>query len=60
MEAFKQALDAVIDSMIKLEAEWEKIESTHSNHLAEHYPLSNDWRETVHQMMEWQVQLRER
>lgn len=57
MEAFKQALDAVTDSMIKLEAEWERIDSTHSDYLAEHYPLSSDWREIVMLMMEWKDNL---
>lgn len=52
-------LDKVIDSMIKLEAEWERIENTHSDYLDEHYRLSSDWRETVHQMMEWRNQIRE-
>ncbi|MBW5444753.1 hypothetical protein GE107_01565 [Cohnella sp. CFH 77786] len=53
MDAFKKALDVVIDSMIKLEAEWERIEETHSDHLAEHYPLHHDFREVVLQIMEW-------
>ncbi|AHV97077.1 hypothetical protein [Paenibacillus sabinae] len=59
MEAFMMVLDKVIDSMIKLEAEWERIENTHSDYLDEHYRLSSDWRETVHQMMEWRNQIRE-
>ncbi|MDH6670123.1 hypothetical protein M2277_000767 [Paenibacillus sp. LBL] len=57
METFKQALDAVIDSMIKLEAEWERIDNTHSDYLAEQYPLSNDWREIVMILMEWKDSL---
>lgn len=57
MEAFKQTLDVVIDSMIRLEVEWELIESIHSDHLAEHYPLQHDFREILLQMMEWREKL---
>lgn len=57
MEAFKHALDAVIESMIKLEATWERIESTHSDHLAEHYPLDRDFREVVMLMINWKNSL---
>lgn len=57
MEGFKIALDTVIDSMIRLEAEWDRIECTHADQLAEHYPLTHDYREIVYQMMNWQEKL---
>ncbi|SED07017.1 hypothetical protein [Paenibacillus sp. GP183] len=50
-------MDAVINLLIRLEAEWEPIESTYAKHLAEHYSLSHDYRDVVYQMLGWREKL---
>ncbi|WP_419873092.1 hypothetical protein [Candidatus Pristimantibacillus sp. PTI5] len=57
MEAFKQALDELIGSMIRLEQEWEKIEEGSSDELAVQYPLDDDFRTVVHRFIEWRNKL---
>ncbi|MGG3641180.1 hypothetical protein ABES38_07330 [Bacillus gobiensis] len=53
MEDFKRALDQAINTWIKLSDDWEKIEQTHSDKLAERYPFNKDFREVVTDMLEW-------
>jgi hypothetical protein len=46
MDKFNKALDEVISAWIKLSDEWEKIELTHSDKLAEGYPFNKDFGES--------------
>ncbi|OME60874.1 hypothetical protein BSK59_05505 [Paenibacillus odorifer] len=57
MEHFLDALDKAIKSWSILGNEWEKIEPTHSDKLADKYPLDKDFREVVRELMEWKDQL---
>lgn len=47
MDQFNKALDEAISAWIKLSDEWEKIELTHSDKLAERYPVEKDFREVI-------------
>lgn len=53
MNKFNNALDEAISAWIKLSDEWEKIEATHSDKLAEKYPFEKDFREVVADLQEW-------
>lgn len=57
MEDFKKALDEAVSSWIKLSDQWEKIEITHSDKLAEKYPFNKDFREVISDMLEWKESL---
>ncbi|OPD49317.1 hypothetical protein [Bacillus thuringiensis] len=57
MENFNKALDEVISTWIKLSDEWEKIELTHSDKLAEKYPFEKDFREIILDLIEWKEHL---
>lgn len=57
MDRFNKALDEVISACIKLSDEWEKIESTHSDKLAEGYPFDKDFGEVVLDLLEWKKSL---
>lgn len=60
MEQFKQALIDAITSWSKLSEEWEKIEPTHSDIISKHYPFDKDFREILHDMIEWKENLEEK
>ncbi|MCM3325046.1 hypothetical protein [Cytobacillus kochii] len=53
MDEFNKALDNVIAAWIKLSDEWEKVETKHSDHLAEKYPFDKDFREVILDLKEW-------
>ncbi|EOO24861.1 hypothetical protein ICM_05880 [Bacillus cereus BAG1X2-3] len=57
MENFNKALDEVISTWIKLSDEWEKIELTHSDKLAEKYPFEKDFQEIILDLIEWKEHL---
>jgi hypothetical protein len=52
MDKFNKALDEVISAWIKLSDEWEKIELTHSDKLAEGYPFNKDFGEVILDLLE--------
>lgn len=54
MDEFKKALDEAIKAFRKLSNEWEKIEVSHSDELAEKYPFSKDFREVICDLEEWE------
>ncbi|EOQ04689.1 hypothetical protein KOY_04864 [Bacillus cereus VDM021] len=53
MEKFNKALGEVISACIKLSEEWENIEITHANQLAEKYPFDKDFEEVILELVEW-------
>lgn len=53
MDKFNKALDDAIAACIKLSDEWEKIEASHSDELAEKYPFNKDLREVISDLLEW-------
>ncbi|MBA9027614.1 hypothetical protein [Peribacillus huizhouensis] len=57
MDEFKKALDEAIAAWIKLSDEWEKVETTHSDKLAEKYPFDKDFREVISDLKEWKEEL---
>ncbi|WJE64685.1 hypothetical protein QRE63_01520 [Bacillus mycoides] len=57
MDKFNKALDEAISAWVKLSDEWEKIEPTHSDKLAEEYPFNKDFREVLTDMMNWKESL---
>lgn len=57
MDKFSKALDEAIFAWVKLSDEWEKIELTHSDKLAEKYPFEKDFREVISDLMEWKEHL---
>ncbi|MBO1581583.1 hypothetical protein [Bacillus sp. XF8] len=57
MDKFNKALDEAISAWIKLSDEWEKIELTHSDEIAEKYPFDKDFREVLADMMDWKESL---
>lgn len=57
MESFKKSLDDTIHEFIKLSEEWEKIEATHSDKLAEKYPFDKDFKEVITDMQVWKESL---
>jgi hypothetical protein len=57
MEKFLSALDAAISSWSDLSKEWETIEANKSDELAVKYPFNKDFREVLHDMLEWKEQL---
>lgn len=58
MNKFNKALDEAITAWAKLSDEWEKIESTHSDKLAEKYPFEKDFREVISDLKEWKEDLK--
>ncbi|MGU3471902.1 hypothetical protein ACLBWT_12210 [Paenibacillus sp. D51F] len=60
MEDFKQALNDAITSWSKLSEEWEKIELTHSDVISEKYPFNKEFREILHNMIEWKENLQDK
>ncbi|MFI8712835.1 hypothetical protein [Brevibacillus brevis] len=58
MDSFNQALDNAISAWIKLSEEWDKIEDTESDTLAEKYPFDKDFREVLHDLIEWRESLK--
>ncbi|GIP45061.1 hypothetical protein J45TS6_35200 [Paenibacillus sp. J45TS6] len=58
MDSFNQTLDDAISSWIKLSEEWEKIENTESDMLSEKYPFDKDFREVLHDLIEWRESLK--
>ena len=57
LEKFNKSLDEAIEAWIKLSDEWEKIEQTHSDKLAEKYPFDKDFREVISELKEWKEQI---
>ncbi|MGE6553224.1 hypothetical protein ACQKFK_31205 [Bacillus mycoides] len=57
MDKFNKALDEAISAWIKLSDEWEKIEFTHSDKLAEGYPFNKDFGEVILDLMEWKEKI---
>ncbi|MED4342843.1 hypothetical protein [Bacillus licheniformis] len=57
MEKFNKALDEAISAWVKLSDEWEQIEETHSDKLAEKYPFDKDFREIIVDLQEWKQQI---
>ena len=57
LEDFNKSLDEAINAWIKLSNEWDKIEETHSDKLAEKYPFDKDFREVIADMLEWKESL---
>ncbi|HHB1888847.1 TPA: hypothetical protein ACOQ40_005298 [Bacillus cereus] len=53
MEKFNKALDEVISACSKLSEEWEKIEATHSDRLADKYPFDKDFEEVILELVAW-------
>jgi hypothetical protein len=53
MEKFNKALGEVISACIKLSEEWENMETTHANQLAEKYPFDKDFEEVILELVEW-------
>ena len=58
VDEFKIALDKAIDSWLRLGAEWDKIEESHSDKLSEKYPFDKDFREVLHDLMDWKESLK--
>lgn len=58
MDKFNKALDEAISAWSNLSDEWEKIELTHSDKLAEKYPFNKDFREVLMDMMDWKESLK--
>lgn len=57
MDNFKKALDEAIKSWANLSEQWEKIEAEKSDELSEKYPFQKDFREVLHDLMEWKEHL---
>lgn len=57
MDKFNKALDEAISAWTKLSDEWEKIELTNSDEIAEKYPFDKDFREVLADMMDWKESL---
>ncbi|WP_339192784.1 hypothetical protein [Paenibacillus sp. FSL W8-1287] len=57
MDNFKKALDEAIKSWVNLSEQWEKIEAEKSDELSEKYPFQKDFREVLHDLMEWKEHL---
>ncbi|GLV67419.1 MULTISPECIES: hypothetical protein [Bacillus cereus group] len=57
MDKFNKALDEAISAWIKLSDEWEKIELTHSDKLAEGYPFNKDFGEVILDLVEWKEKI---
>lgn len=57
MEDFKKALDEAVMAFVKLSEEWEKIEDSYSDELAEKYPFAKDFREVVCDLINWKESL---
>ncbi|MEH7037188.1 hypothetical protein COM13_16120 [Bacillus pseudomycoides] len=57
MNEFNKALENAIFAWIKLSEEWEKIEATHSDKLAEKYPFEKDFREIIFDLQEWKNEI---
>jgi hypothetical protein len=57
MEAFKAALNDAIKSWSILSEEWDKIEAEKSDILSEKYPFEKDFREVLHDMLDWKENL---
>ncbi|MFC5647822.1 hypothetical protein ACFPYJ_01565 [Paenibacillus solisilvae] len=57
MDEFKKALDIAIDACIKLGEEWDKIEESQSDKLSEQYPFNKDFREVLHDLLNWKESL---
>ncbi|MGG2201416.1 hypothetical protein [Paenibacillus validus] len=50
MERFKFALNVMIEAMMQVSQEWERIDS---NQFAEKYPFDTDFIEVIHRVIEW-------
>lgn len=59
MDDFKRALDEAINSWAKLSEEWEKIEETESDNLSNDYPFDKDFREVLHDLIDWRESIKE-
>ncbi|MGG3467342.1 hypothetical protein ABES02_07460 [Neobacillus pocheonensis] len=57
MDNYKKSLDEAITAFQKLSEEWEKIDVTHSDKLAEKYPFDKDFMEVIADMQEWKESL---
>ncbi|MBK0072364.1 hypothetical protein [Bacillus sp. S56] len=57
MNEFNKALENAISAWARLSEEWEKIEVTHSDKLAEKYPFEKDFREIISDLQEWKNEI---
>ncbi|RXT08863.1 hypothetical protein [Ammoniphilus sp. CFH 90114] len=58
MEDFRKALDESVKTWAKLSEEWEKIESNKSDYLSHGYPFDKDFREILHDLIEWREKVK--
>jgi hypothetical protein len=59
MQGFQEALKVAVDSLSFLSLEFERLETDHSDLLSEGYPFSQDLREVVGRLMEWQETIKQ-
>lgn len=59
MDKFKQALSEAVSSWSRLSDEWEKIEAKHSDKISANYPFNKDFREVLHDLIEWKESFNE-
>jgi hypothetical protein len=59
MQGFQEALKIAVNSLSLLSLEFERLETDHSDLLSEKYPFSQDLREVVGRLMEWQETIKQ-
>jgi hypothetical protein len=59
MQGFQEALKVAVNSLSLLSLEFERLETDHSDQLTEDYPFSQDLREIVGRLMEWQETIKQ-
>lgn len=60
MDNFMRQLDSVIESMVKLGLEWERVQESSTDLPSDTYLLSIEFNELTRQMIEWRDRLIDR
>ncbi|MGG2197864.1 hypothetical protein [Paenibacillus validus] len=54
-----QALNTMIEAMMQLSKEWDRIESIYSDEISEYYPFDSGFVEITRRVIEWRNQIKE-